>query len=180
MVRGACCLLCVIALTPGAALAANTPLASFDAGATSFTAQPFATNLDNDPSEPGFGSARLSAGSAILNDPTLHAFDTFELQELVNPTGDLIGLNGGCDRGDTGCIQPVLRIGDSPVLFAMASDGSVANPFAVNDTSFAGAEPNQATLSSDIPSVVPEPGSLILLGTGVLGIAALPRFRKRG
>ena len=61
----------------------------------------------------------------------------------------------------------------------LASDGNPANPFAVNDTSFAGAEPSQATLSSDIPSVVPEPGSLILLGTGIVGIAGLLRIRKR-
>ncbi len=179
MVRGVCCLLCVLALASGAALAGNIALGSFEAGASTLAPQSLASNADSGTFEPDFGPAGLSAGSALAKDPTLRSFDISELQEFVNPLGDMIGLNGGCDRGDAACIQPVLQIGDNAVLFSMASDGNPANPFAVNDTSFAGAEPSQATLSSDIPSVVPEPGSLILLGTGIVGIAGLLRIRKR-
>jgi hypothetical protein len=53
-----------------------------------------------------------------------------------------------------------------------------SDPFSIN-SSFAGAEPRRASFSSDVPTVVPEPGSLILLGTGILGIAAVLRIRRR-
>jgi hypothetical protein len=53
-----------------------------------------------------------------------------------------------------------------------------SDPFSIN-SSFAGAEPSRASFSSDVPTVVPEPGSLILLGTGILGIAAVLRIRRR-
>ncbi len=177
MVRSLCWLMCVITLVPGATFAGSIPASGFEAGAAVPTTQPFAYNLDNYAFEPDSGLPGVSAGTAFADTSVIRSSETFD----GNVLGDLLGQTGGCGSGAAAfCAQPTLRIGENkPVLFATSSADYVidSDPFAINPT-FAGAEPSRASLSSDAPSVVPEPGSMILFGTGIVSLLAIRRTRK--
>jgi hypothetical protein len=179
MVRSFCFLMYITALAPGAVFAGSIPASGFETGAAA--AQPFAYNLDHNAFEPDSGLPGASSGTAFADTSIIRSSETFGGNVFLGPTGDLLGQTGGCGSGAaTFCAQPTLRIGDNNALLFTTGSGDYltdSDPFAVNPT-FAGAEPSRASLSSDAPSVVPEPGSIILFGTGIVGIVAIRRTRK--
>ena len=183
MVRSWCFLICLIALAPGAAFAGSIPGSGFAAGGTMLADQSFAYNLDHDAFEPDAGLPGLSTGAAILNSQIIPSFQSFDGNLFLASPSDILGQGDGCSSstaaGTPFCPQPVVRIGDNTVAFTTASVGYLTDedPFGMNGT-FAGGEPSRASLSSDVPSVVPEPGSVILFGTGILAIAAILGIRK--
>jgi hypothetical protein len=181
MVRSFCLLMCVMALAPGAAFAGSIPTSGFEAGAAAPTGQPFAYNLDNNAFEPDSALPGASSGMAFAGTSVIRNSENFDGNVFVGSAGELLGQNASCGSGAAAfCAQPTLRIGENkPVLFATSSADYVTDgdPFAVNPT-FAGAEPSRASLSSDAPSVVPEPGSMILFGSGIVSLLAIRRTRK--
>ena len=79
------------------------------------------------------------------------------------------------------CAQPFTApwvatlIGDNTILFTASpgNDLTAGDPFFLN-IFFEGGDPNGASFSGSYNTPAPEPGSLSLMGSGVLGIAADP------
>jgi hypothetical protein len=183
-------LLCLIALAPGAAFAGVIPSSGPETGGAVNPGQPFASNFDNDIFEANWGLPGLSASRPAPNGPTIGSFQNFEGNVFEDRTRAILGQAGSCVSGAAGSTafcalsyaspRSAGPIGDSILLLTPPSGDYLtgSDPFSIN-SSFAGAEPRRASFSSDVPTVVPEPGSLILLGTGILGIAAVLRIRRR-
>jgi hypothetical protein len=91
---------------------------------------------------------------------------------LVGPTGVVDGRLGGLDF-----IGSILYAGfDSGNLYSVDKTTGLAT--LIGNTGFDRIS-GLASLDSDAPNAVPEPGSLLLLGTGGLGLLATMRRRRR-
>jgi hypothetical protein len=189
MVRWLCFWLGFIALAPWPAFAGLIPPVGPETGGVIQIGLFGGSAFDTEAFEQGGRASDVSFGGDISNGPSARSFKNFDGNVLVDPTRALLGQNNGCVSAFPGgaafCSQPYLsgsgavRMGDTVVVLPAASGDYLtdSDPFAVKNT-FAGAEPIRASFSSDVPTVVPEPSTLILFGTGIPGIAALLRTRK--
>lgn len=189
MVRRLSFLLYLIALAPGVAFAGNISFSSSAGDGAIQTVQTFAYSVDNDAFAPDLRIPGLGGSTAAGNGLAIGSSENFGPDVVIDPAMVAVGQSLGCLSGaaeDTAfCAQPywspnaTVRVGDKTVLLTTPSGDYLADgdPFSANNT-FAGAEAIRATLSSDVPTVVPEPSSMILLGTGIVGIAAIFRARK--
>jgi hypothetical protein len=192
MIRKLIFVLSLMALVPAAGFAGSIPFSGSGANGTIQTGQPFAYNFDNGVFEPDWGIPGVGGGTAIWNGPNVGSFEiTFNLPSgiVIDPAQVLVGQTGDCVGGAAGgtafCAQPYTSpwiatlIGTNTIMFT-ATPGNfltTGDPFFVN-IFFSGGNPSGAAFSGSFTTVVPEPSSILLFGSGILGVTAILRRRK--
>ena len=172
-------------------------VATASAGSISFTGsgtsgtidpgQPFAYDSDG---LPDWGVPGVSGGLATWSGPPVDGFTiNFDLPQGISI--DPMDLGTTCDGTASGgtvfCSSPFGQPWDVESLTAnsitfQAPDGEVltnGDPFFIN-IFFTGGDPAGASFSGEWEtSPVPEPNSLLLMGSGVLGIMAVLRRKMQ-
>jgi PEP-CTERM motif len=149
MVRWCFVVLCAVAVAPGIA---------------------FAGSIFSD----GLGSE----GFVPADHPYVDSFDTNLLSSTAsfNCTTSSGTIPAFCFESSPALLTAV-PIGEDTILLPAGSDFG-ATAFSA-DNSFAAENPDRAGMSSDLASVVPEPASIVLMGTGVLAIAGIVRRKRK-
>jgi hypothetical protein len=192
MVRKLCLAICLMALLPTLALAGDIPFSGSGSDGTLQTGQPFAYDFDNGVFEPDFGIPGVGNGLATWEGPTVTSFEIiFNLPAgvVIDPAMVEQGQTGDCVGGPAGgtafCAQPYTTpwtaqlIGTNELVFT-ATPGNYltsGDPFFLN-IFFSGGDPNGASFSGAFSYSTPEPSSILLLGSGLLGTVTFLRRRK--
>ncbi|MGC2109733.1 MAG: PEP-CTERM sorting domain-containing protein [Candidatus Korobacteraceae bacterium] len=150
MVRCWFFVLCLIAVAPRAAFAGSLSTEGLVSDGIVLPGHPYVDNFDND-----FLTSTASFDCSASSG-TSPAF---------------------CFQSSPALLTAV-PVGDNTVLLASGTDISGGETFS-SDNSFAAENPDRAGMSSDLATVVPEPGSILLMGTGVLAIAATVRRKRK-
>jgi len=125
----------------------------------------------------------VNPGGNLINDLSLYMFGAGVLgtgQVSVAETycaGDTFA--NSCANGTEGTLLTILN-GNTSILHASVSFGPVSIVDVVKDIELDGGANGSAALVSGVEnqfSEVPEPGSLMLLGSGVVGVAGMLRRR---
>ena len=128
-------------------------------------------------------TANVNAGGNLIDDLSLNMFGAGILgtgQVSVVETycaGDTFADN--CANGTEGTLLTILNSSTS-ILHASATFGPVKIVDVMKDITLLGGSNGSASLVSGVQnnfSEVPEPGSLVLLGSGVIGLAGVLRRR---
>lgn len=179
-------LLCLIITASMTAVAGDISFSGSGSSGTIAPGQPFSYNYDHAVVEPDWGVPGVGATLATWNGPTIGQFTiTFSLPAGISIDALNLGTtcNGGSFSGTSFCASPysqpwnVTNLTSNSITFTALPGGDLltnGDPFFVN-IFFAGGDPNGASFSGEWVPAVPEPGSLILFGSGILGAAALLR-----
>ena len=168
------------------AAAGSIPFNGSGSSGTIAPGQPFAYDFDHASFEPDWGIPGVGATLSSWNGPTVEQFTiTFSLPNGISI--DPLNLGNTCNGGSTGgtvfCASPysqpwnVTALTSDSITFTAQPGGDLlvhGDPFFVN-IFFSGGDPNGANFNGAWITAVPEPGSLILFGTGILGVGALMR-----
>lgn len=180
-------MLCLMMLAAATASAGNISFTGSGSSGTIDPGQPFSYDFDNATYEPDWGVPGINNGLATWTGPTVYGFTiTFNLPPGVDI--DPLNLGTTCDGTSSGgtvfCASPFGQPWDvehlttnSITFIAAPGDAPLASgdPFFIN-IFFSGGDPNGASFNGEwITSPVPEPNSLLLMGSGVLGLMAVLR-----
>lgn len=192
MVRKLCLAICLLALLSTLAFAGDIPFSGSGQDGTLQTGQPFAYDFDGGVFAPDFGIPGVGAGLATWNGPTVTSFEiSFNLPTGVEIDPALVALGqtsdcvGGYAGGTAFCAQPYTQpwtaqlIGNNELIFTAPAGNYLTNgdPFFLN-VFFSGGDPNGASFSGAFTASTPEPSSILLLGSGLLGGITFLRRRR--
>lgn len=193
MIRKLCLAIGLIALLSTLALADdNIPFSGSGSSGTLQTGQPFAYDFDGGAFQPDFGVPGIGAGLATWEGPTVGQFEiTFDLPAGVeiDPAMVALGQTGDCVGGAAGgtafCAQPYTQpwtaqlIGANQLIFTATAGNylTTGDPFFLN-IFFTGGDPSGASFSGAFTATTPEPSSILLFGSGLLGAVTFMRRRK--
>jgi hypothetical protein len=192
MILRLCLVISLIALLSTVALAGDIPFSGSGSSGTLQTGQPFAYDFDGGVFEPDFGIPGVGNNLATWQGPTVSQFEiTFDLPAGVeiDPAMVELGQTGDCVGGPAGgtafCAQPFTQpwtaqlIGANELIFTATPGNSLTNgdPFFLN-IFFTGGDPNGASFSGAFTASTPEPSSILLFGSGLLGAVTFMRRRK--
>ncbi len=188
MKRKACGLLCMVMLASVAAMAGSIPFSGSGSSGTIDPGQPFSYDFAGALSEANWGVPGVGAGLATWNGPTVDQFTiTFDLAPGISI--DPLNIGSTCDGGPTSgtafCASPytqpwnVTTLTTDSITFTALPGGDLlinGDPFFVN-IFFTGGDPAGASFSGEWVSPVPEPGTLVIFGSGILALAGA--FRRK-
>ena len=186
--RKVCGLLCLVMLASMAAVAGNIPFSGSGSSGTINPGQPFSYNFDGAAFEPDWGVPGVGATLATWSGPTIDQFTiTFDLAAGI--AIDPINIGTTCDGGSFGgtvfCASPysqpwnVTTLTTDSITFTASPGGDLlvsGDPFFIN-IFFTGGDPVGSGFSGDWVTPVPEPGGLVLFGSGILALAGA--FRRK-
>jgi len=198
MLRKLCLVLCLVGLACLTAYA-DIPFSGSGSSGTIAPGQPFTYDADGAIVEGDWGVPGVGSGILTWTDPTtIHDFEiTFTLGSgtILDPAQVIIGNMSACagssGGGTTFCSiagsmaflwTATLNSTDTGITFVAPAGGDlVTGDTFFTNIFFSGPDPNGAAFSGAWTTggaTTPEPSSLLLLGSGVVGFAELLR-RKR-
>jgi hypothetical protein len=178
--------LCLLLLASIAAMAGSIPFSGSGPSGTVAPGQPFSYDFAGASPEPNWGIPGVGATLATWSGPTIDQFTiTFDLGPGIEIDPLNLGdtCNGGPSGGTVFCALPFSQpwnvttlTTDSVTFTALPGSDLLMNgdTFFVN-IFFTGGDPNGAAFNGAWVSAIPEPGGIVLFGSGVLGLAGVLR-----